>query len=131
MNPTQKLALSLAAAPGAGVFPFQAQVDANNLLGYPTIDSGTVPIGTVGAIDAADFVSVGAEAPRFEISDSAVIHEEDTAPLPITAPGAPPTVAAPVRSLWQTDSLAIRLVLPLNWDIRRTGVVSWVQGVSW
>jgi hypothetical protein len=40
-------------------------------------------------------------------------------------------VAAPQRSLFQTDSLALRMVLPLNWVMRRTGVVAWTQNVTW
>ena len=99
--------------------------------GWPIIDSGTVPLGTVIAIDAADFVAVGGDAPRFEISDQATLHFEDTAPLDIGTAGTPPVVAAPVKSMWQTDSLALRLILPTNWTIRRAGVVAWVAGVTW
>jgi hypothetical protein len=40
-------------------------------------------------------------------------------------------VAAPQRSLFQTDSLALRMVLPLNWLQRRAGTVAWVQNVTW
>jgi HK97 family phage prohead protease len=131
MNPQQKLSIALTAAPGAGLFPFKEEIGQNKLLTYDVIDSGTVPLGTVIVIDAADFVSVGGEAPRFEISDQATLHMEDTAPLAIGTPGTPPTVAAPVRSLWQTDSMALRLILPLNWTVRRAGVVAWVSGVTW
>jgi hypothetical protein len=104
-------------------------VRGGNLLGIPIIDSGTVPVKTVILIDAADFVSVGGQGPRFEISDQATLHEEDTAPQPIT--GGTPSPATPVRSLWQTDSLALRLILPLNWTIRRSGVVAWMANVTW
>jgi hypothetical protein len=83
------------------------------------------------AIDAADFVAVGGDAPRFEISDQATLHMEDTTPLDIGTAGSPATVAAPVKSMWQTDSLALRLILPTNWTIRRAGVVAWVAGVTW
>jgi HK97 family phage prohead protease/HK97 family phage major capsid protein len=130
MNPQQVLSASLTAAPGVGAFPFKDEIAGGTLLTYPIIDSGTVPLGTVIALDAADFVSVGGEAPRFEISDQATLHMEDTTPLAI-ASGSGPTVASPTRSLWQTDSLALRLILPINWTLRRTGVVSWVAGVTW
>jgi HK97 family phage prohead protease len=131
MNPQQVNSAGLVAAPGAGVFPFRDEISQGKLGGWPIIDSGTVPLGTVIAIDAADFVSVGGEAPRFEISDQATLHFEDTAPLDITASGTPAVVAAPVKSMWQTDSLALRLILPTNWTIRRAGVVAWVAGVTW
>jgi HK97 family phage prohead protease/HK97 family phage major capsid protein len=131
MNPQQVMSAGLTPAPGAGVFPFQEQVNGGNLQGWPIIDSGSVPLGRVIAIDCADFVSVGGEAPRFEISDQATLHMEDTTPLDIGTPGAPATIAAPVKSMWQTDSLALRLILPVNWTIRRAGVVAWVDGVTW
>jgi hypothetical protein len=40
-------------------------------------------------------------------------------------------VAAPVRSLWQTDTLGIRMLLDINWAMRRTGVIAWTQSVTW
>jgi hypothetical protein len=131
INPAQKLTLSLTSAPGTGAFPFKEEIGRNQLLTYPVIAAGTVPVGTVIAVDAADFVSVGGEAPRFEISDQATLHMEDTTPLAIGTPGTPAVVAAPVRSLYQTDSLALRLIMPLNWTLRRTGVVAWMAGVTW
>jgi hypothetical protein len=131
MNPQQVNSIGLVAAPGAGVFPFREEIGAGRLGGWPVIDSGTVPLGTVIAIDAADFVAVGGEAPRFEISDQATLHMEDTSPTDITTTGAPPVAAFPVKSMFQTDSLALRLILPTNWTIRRAGVVSWTQSVTW
>lgn len=131
MNPQQVLSAGLTVAPNSGGFPFKDEIARGTLMGYSIVDSGTVPMGTVIALDAADFVSVGGEAPRFEISDQATLHMEDTTPLPIGTTGTPAVVAAPARSLWQTDSLALRLILPINWTLRRTGVVAWVQGVTW
>ena len=131
MNPAQKLSLSLVSATGTGAFPFKEEISRNQLLTYPVIAAGTVPVGTVIVVDAADFVTVGGEAPRFEISDQATLHMEDTTPLAIGTAGSPATVAAPARSLFQTDSMALRLIMPLNWTLRRTGVVAWMAGVTW
>lgn len=127
MNPMQTLAVSMVAMPGVSAFPFMQDIAGDQLLGYPIFKSGTVPAGTVIAIDAADFVVVGGEAPRFEVSDQATLHMEDTAPQAITNGG----TATPVRSLWQTDSLGLRLILPLNWAMRRPGMVSYLEGVNW
>jgi HK97 family phage prohead protease len=131
MNPQQINKIGLTAAPGAGVFPFREEIGAGRLGGWPVIDSGTIPLGTVIVMDAADFVAVGGEAPRFEISDQATLHFEDTTPTDITTTGTPPVAAYPVKSMWQTDSLALRLILPTNWTIRRAGVVAWTQSVTW
>jgi HK97 family phage major capsid protein len=131
MNPQQVNSLGLVAMPGVGVFPFRAELAAGNLGGWPVIDSGTVPLGTVITVDAADFVSVTGDGPRFEISDQATLHMEDTAPSDISTSGTPAVVAFPVKSMFQTDSLALRLILPINWTVRRPGTVAWVAGVTW
>jgi hypothetical protein len=65
------------------------------------------------------------------VSDQATVHEEDTTPLPIVGPGGTPVTANPVRSLWQTDSLGLRLILNMNWALRRTGMVAVINGVTW
>jgi len=130
MNPQQVLSIGLTSAGNTGIFPFKDEISAGRLMSYPVIDSGTVPLGTVIAVDAADFVSVGAEGPRFEVSDQATLHLEDTNPLQIVS-GSPGTAASPTVSLWQTDSMALRLILPMNWTLRRSGILAWTQGVTW
>ena len=125
MNPQQVMSAGLTPAPGVGAFPFQDQINNGNLQGWAIIDSGTVPLGTVIALDAADFVSVGGDAPRFEISDQATLHFDDTTPQDVGGS------VSPVKSMWQTNSLALRLILPCNWTIRRPGVVAVVNGVTW
>jgi HK97 family phage prohead protease/HK97 family phage major capsid protein len=129
MNPQQVNSAGLAIATGAGVFPFRDEISQGRLGGWPIIVSGTVPAGTVIAIDAADFVSVTGDGPRFEISDQATLHMEDTAPTDIST--SPTAVAFPAKSMFQTDSMALRLIMPINWTIRRTGTVAWVAGVTW
>jgi hypothetical protein len=123
----ETLSASLTAMPGVSTFPFKDEIGNGRLLSYAVIDSGTVPPGTIIAVDAADFVVVGGEAPRFEVSDQATLHMEDTDPDPIHNGGP----ASPVRSLWQTDSLGLRLILPVNWCMRRPGMVASIQGVAW
>jgi hypothetical protein len=130
LNPGEVLSASLAMAPN-GLFPFRDEVERGTLNNIPIIDSATIPLHTVVLIDAADFVTAGAEGPRLELSDQATLHMEDTAPLDLVAAGSPPVVAAPQRSLFQTDSLALRLVMRLNWVQRRAGTVVWAQNVTW
>jgi HK97 family phage prohead protease len=130
MNPADALSASLASATNTGIFPFMEQVGRGVLNNIPIIDSATVPAKTVILVDAADFVSMQGDNVRFEISDQATLHMEDTTPLDLVS-GSPGTVASPQRSLFQTDSLALRMVFPVNWALRRTGMVSWVQNVTW
>lgn len=129
MNPQERLSASLKALPGVSVFPFMADLSGGRLLGHTVIESGGVPLGTIVAIDAADFVIVGGAAPRFEVSDQATLAMEDTDPQPIV--GGTPSPAPVVRSLWQTDSLGLRLILPVNWAMRRADMIAAVSGVTW
>ena len=130
MNPTDMLAASLVTAANTGIFPFKDEVGRGTLNNIPIIDSGTIPPKTVVLVDAADFVSVGGDGPRFELSDQATLHMEDTNPADLVS-GSPGTVASPQRSLFQTDSIALRLILPLNWVQRRAGTIAWTQSVTW
>jgi len=130
MNPIQVLAASVTQNAG-GDFPFKEEIANGTLLGYPIIASSTVTAGMVFLVDAADFFSATGDDPRFDLSDQATLHMEDTTPLAIGTAGSPNTVAAPVRSLFQTDSIALRMILDMNWALRRTGTVAWTQSVTW
>jgi hypothetical protein len=130
MNPGDMLAASLTSAAATGVFPFKEEIGRGTLNNIPIIDSATVPSKTVILVDAADFVVMPGEAMRFEISDQATLHMEDTTPLDLVS-GSPGTVASPQRSLFQTDSLALRMIFPINWSFRRTGMVAWTQNITW
>jgi HK97 family phage prohead protease/HK97 family phage major capsid protein len=129
VNQTDMLRAAMLTAANTGIFPFAAEIRAGTLNGVPLIDSAVVPAKTMILVDAADFVVVGGDAPRMEMSDQATLHMEDTTPLELVA--SPSTVAAPQRSLFQTDSLALRMVMPLNWLQRRAGTVAWTQNVTW
>jgi HK97 family phage prohead protease len=130
MNPVDLLSASLVTAPNTGIFPFRDEIARGTFANIPFIDSATVPAKTMILVDAADFVSITGDTMRFEISDQATLHMEDTTPLDLVT-GSPGTVASPQRSLFQTDSLALRMILPMNWGLRRTGVVAVVTGVTW
>lgn len=131
MNPVQQIAISLTQNAG-GDFPFQGDINANRLLGYSVVVSSTVPAGMVILINADDLLVVQGDTPRFDVSDQATLHFEDTTPLQLTTGAQGSAVAAtPTRSLFQTDSLALRMILPMNWALRRTGSVAWTSAVTW
>lgn len=130
MNPVDMLAASLATAANTGLFPFKEEIGRGTLANLPIIDSATVTPKTMILIDAADFVTMSGDAVRLDLSDQATLHMEDTTPLDLVS-GSPGTVASPQRSLFQTDSIALRMVTSLNWAIRRTGIIAWTQNVTW
>lgn len=108
------------------------------LLGYmPTLAgrifaSSYVPSGTLMAVDANSLCVLFGADPEIVVSKETLLHMEDTTPLPIASSGSPNTVAAPVRSMFQSDTLAIRLVILTNWQLRVSGAAAWINsGLSW
>ncbi|HXI43856.1 MAG TPA: phage major capsid protein [Bryobacteraceae bacterium] len=128
MQPGDKLAIALMSNAN-GEFPFKAELAAGTLLGYPVVTSTTMTADTIVLLDAADFVTATGDVPNFSVSDQAVLHMEDTSPLAISTTTT--AVAAPVRSLWQTDSIGIRMIMDINWAMRRTGVVALLTSPTW
>jgi HK97 family phage major capsid protein len=130
MQPQAATSASLAMTT-TGDTPYRDEIARGTLLTYPIIKSTVVPAATLILMDAADYASVTEAAPRFDVSDQAVLHMDDTTPLAIGTPGTPPVVAAPARSLWQTDTIGVRMILPMNWLLRRAGMVQFMTGMTW
>lgn len=99
--------------------------------GITPISSVNVPAGRLIMIDAADFATAAGDQPEFDVSEQAVIHAEDTSPAQIGTAGSPAVVAAPVISMFQTASIALRMLLDVTWAMRRTGMVQWIDGADW
>src|SRR4029077_2484523 len=95
------------------------------------ISSTTVAAGTVIAVDASEFATATGDPPRFAVSNEATLHEEDTTPLALGTAGTPNVVAAPMRSLFQTDTVAIRMSMYVTWAMRRALMVQTIAAVTW
>lgn len=130
LNPAQAMGLGFAQTT-TGDFLFSSVDEAGAKFNVRFITSLTVPAGRVIAIDAADFATATGDTPRFAVSNEATLHEEDTTPLALSATGSPNTVAAPMRSLFQTDTIAIRMTIYVTWAMRRTGMVQTIASVGW
>jgi hypothetical protein len=90
---------------------------------YPILASSALPAGTVIAV-AGNALAAAVEAvPRISSTFEATFHEE-TVPL-----GG--VVGAPTRALFQTDTLALRMILPCDWALRTSGGVAWISGATW
>jgi len=124
INPAQGLALSLMEGPVGDPNWFQRIRDRVTI-----IESTSATAGRLVALRNSDFVAAGGN-PAFDVSEQATIHMEDTTPLEIVS-GTGPTTADPVRSLWQTNSMGVRMVLDVSWTMRRSGVVQWINGTSY
>lgn len=99
--------------------------------GITPIGSTNIPAGRLILIDAADFATAADDQPEFDVSEQAVIHAEDTSPAQISTAGSPNVVAAPVVSMFQTASIALRMLMDITWAMRRTGMVQWIDGADW
>ena len=98
----------------------------NNIIVAPALAAKTVI-----ALDASDFVSAEGDTPRFDLSEQATIHAEDTTPLPIASVGTPNTVAAPAISMYQQDLISLRFIQRVTWMLGRPGRIAVTQNVTW
>jgi hypothetical protein len=98
----------------------------------PVGGSSALADGTVIAIEPSSFATtVG--MPEFEVGTVAAIHQEDTAPADIGAPpgaSGPNVVAAPTKSMFQIDAIALKMTLWADWCMRAPHV-SFMNNVTW
>jgi HK97 family phage major capsid protein/HK97 family phage prohead protease len=130
MNPSDVMAAAMLTTT-TGDTPYREEISRGTLLGVPILQTTTGLSDMMAIIDAADFATATGDTPQFSVSDQAVLHMEDTSPAALSAVATPNTVAAPLRSLFQTDSLAIRMILDINWVKRRAGIFQWADTMVW
>jgi hypothetical protein len=113
----------IVAAPGQAVaLQFRLAREFDNIRA-----SSALAAGTVVAIAPQAFVSA-METPRIEASIEAIVHMESATPAAIVNGGG---MAAPVRSLFQTNSVGLRMITPVSWGLRAPNAVAWMSGVNW
>ena len=99
-------------------------------LRLPVWPSRALPAGTVIAVDPTGFVSGFGAVPEISTSEQATVHMEDTSPAAYRHRGSAAVVAAPTRSLFQTRSIAIRLIADVAFTMRGDGLVQVVEDVT-
>jgi HK97 family phage major capsid protein len=129
MDPQRLIGLQTTLTP-TGTLAYPSTAD-RRLMGYPIVTSLNVPDSEVFLVDCAEINFAGG-VPVFMGTDVATIHEEDTTPLAL-ASGAQGSavVATPQRSLFQTNSAALRTMWELDWTVVRSGAVQQLTAVSW
>lgn len=126
MNPAQGLALSMMPGPDGVIGSFMGAIRER----VTFLESTSVTAGRLIALRASDFATALGDAPEFDVSEQATIHMEDATPLEIVS-GTGPTTADPVRSLWQTATIGVRMIQDISWKMRRSGMVQWINGTTW
>ena len=120
-----KTAVIVAAVPEAVMLKLSAGLQFDT----PISASTSLAAGTVGIVEAASFVSGFGSVAEFNTTKVAAVHMEDTTPADIVSAGG--TVAAPVKSLYQTDAIGLKTTLWASWGLRAAGHAQWLQGATW
>jgi len=89
---------------------------------YPVFASSTLAAGTVVAV-ASQALATIVGVPEIEASGNVAIQES-------TTPTGDLMTGGPIRSVYQTDTVSLRLRLPCSWATRGAGV-AYVTGATW
>ena len=145
MHPTNNLAMSLTLSNGE--YLFRDELANGSLYNVPVTVSTNCPLTELWALDMAQ-IAIGLGTPMISVSDTATIVEvNDDATQPamsVAQPRSPNTGAvggaggantttplSPVRSLFQTEAVAVKIVQYLSWAKLRSGCVNRITGVAY
>ena len=113
---------------GSGEFSFRSELAAGTLMGLPWVSSQNVQDDAVFLQGNGAVWYANAYAPGFTMSDSVLVFD-DTAPDDIVSGGLATT--QPTKSMFQTDSTALRMTWGLDYRIIRQGGVQVLDTVAW
>jgi len=152
MHPSNALAMSLILY--NGTYLFRDELARGMIFGIPVIQSTNVPIDELQAV-VMSAQAVASGGMTFDVSDTATFVEiDDQGASSTTNPAMEQTyprtdmtgqvgdaathnsdalnlTKAPIRSLWQTESVAIKMVQYLSWATLRADSVNRITGVSY
>src|SRR5690349_11290620 len=86
---------------------------------YQVFGSSALSAGVLIGVATNCIASSVDEVPKYETSREATLHM-NTVPTAISTVGTPNVIAAPVRSLFQTDSIGVKISLGASWLLRST-----------
>jgi hypothetical protein len=94
------------------------------------VPSIALPTSRIIAVDPQSVLHGMSDEISIAVGRDAAVHME-TSPAEIVPAGSPGTTAAPVRSLWQTDSLSTRTLLDITFVKRRAGAAAFMDALEW
>jgi hypothetical protein len=94
---------------------------------FPVMLSANLPAGRVIAVAARALVSA-VDAPQIDASREAAVHMASPASELVDIGG---VMATPIKSMIQTDSVALRLRMPVAWALRSPVALAWMDSVLW
>jgi hypothetical protein len=90
---------------------------------FEVLASAALPDKTVIAIAGNALASAVDAVPRLDIGDQGTIVMADDAGAVMAS--------APTRSLWQTDTVSLRMRMEVSWGLRAAAGLAWTQNVVW
>jgi hypothetical protein len=97
----------------------------------------SVAVLASSAIAAGDLIAVAPPAlvsavggVQIKADRESTVHMFDPADA-IAVPGSPNVVSAPVRSMFQTDTVALRLLMTASWGLRSPAGLAWLTATGW
>lgn len=142
MHPSNALAMSTVLYNGD--YLFRSELASGSIFGIPVIQSTNAPTDELWCFDMSE-IAIAQNAPTVEVSDSAtlvMVDDDGVAPEMGAAYPRDPTGSVgdaardtvntpPIRSLFQTETVAIKSVQYLSWHNLRAGSVNKITGVDY
>jgi hypothetical protein len=94
----------------------------------PIFGSNGVAANSLVCVAVNALVSVLEAAPRVDTRRGVATHL-NTVPAEIVTSGG--VMATPIKSAFQTDSVAIRFIADVAWALRAPGAIAWIQNITW
>jgi hypothetical protein len=96
---------------------------------FETFASQPLAAGTLIALEPSSLVCGIDPVPEFSVGVQPTLHMETATPQDVT--GGTPSPAVPIKSMFQVDSIALRMILRVAWGLRANGHAQWIQGATW
>jgi hypothetical protein len=93
---------------------------------FDVLASNAVTAGTVICVGLPGLVSAGEPTPRIDASRDVEVSLDTAPPTDIAGGG-----GTAVKSMFQTDEIAIRFVAEMAWALRTPSAIAYVASISW
>ena len=128
MHPAQAKALSLLVnALGQPEFP-GLNADGGTLLGDRVVTGNNVDPSQILLVKASDIYRIGARGVEVSMSREASIEQST---VPTGATDTPVGVSQAWNSMFQSESTAMKVVMPINFAKRRASAVAFIEGADY
>jgi len=97
---------------------------------FPVFSSAALAAGTVAMVEASSFVSGFRDAPEIEATTEGTYTADDSSPTKEIVDSAG-TVAPSVRSLWQSDCVALKARLPMAYALLVSTHAQSITSCTW